>query len=392
MIADLHAHYPMHLSTEVRGSYLKLVRSRRGRLELLDLARSLAVRVASLVANYRSFDAGPRVTVPLMRAGGYGVALSVLYSPFDEMDLTKPYAAPPDRAYFGALLRQLEMVEAELAREHAETATVARNPAELDAALAAGKVALVHCVEGGFHLGASEEQVERDVTELAQRGVAYVTLAHLFYRQVATNANALPFLPDRLYDLFFPQPESGLAPLGRAAIRAMLRERVIVDLSHASERALADAFALLDELDPRREAPVIASHVACRFGSERYNLTDPAIERIAERDGVVGLILAEHQAADGLRRPRSLGDSLAILFAHCDRIRALTGSHRHTALGTDLDGFIKPTLPGLEDAGAMASVERALRERYGDADGELIASGNALRLLRSYWRGRVDGP
>src|SRR5581483_516745 len=201
MIADLHAHYPMHLSPEVRGSYLKLVRSRRGRLELLDLARSLAVRVASLVANYRSFDAGPRVTVPLMRAGGYGVALSVLYSPFDEMDLTKPYAAPPDRAYFGALLRQLEMVEAELAREHAETATVARNPAELDAALAAGKVALVHCPEGGF------------------------------------------------------------APLGRAAIRAMLRERVIVDLSHASERALADAFALLDELDPRREAPVIASQI-----------------------------------------------------------------------------------------------------------------------------------
>src|SRR5581483_12010554 len=176
------------------------------------------------------------------------------------------------------------------------------------------------------------------------------------------------------------------------AIRAMLRERVIVDLSHASERALADAFALLDELDPPREAPEIESHVACRFGSVRSNLTDPANERIAERDGVVGLILAEHQAADGLRRPRSLGDSLAILFAHCDRIRALTGSHRHTALGTDLDGFIKPTLPGLEDAGAMASVERALRERYGDADGELIASGNALRLLRSYWRGRVDGP
>lgn len=35
----------------------------------------------------------------------------------------------------------------------------------------------------------------------------------------------------------------------------------------------------------------------------------------------------------------------------------------------------------------MSRLETALRERYGDADGEAIASGNALRVLRAGWGG-----
>jgi microsomal dipeptidase-like Zn-dependent dipeptidase len=214
-----------------------------------------------------------------------------------------------------------------------------------------------------------------------------VTLAHLFYRKVATNANAIPFLPDRVYDFLFPQPPSGLTDLGRAAVQAMVREHILVDLSHASAETLDDAFALLDEIDPAGEVPVLASHVACRLGTQPSNLTDATIRRVAERGGVMGLILAAHQSADGLGPTRSLDDSLAALITHCDHIHEVTGSHRHTALGTDLDGFIKPTLAGLEDASALSAVERALVDRYGAEDAGAIASGNALRLLRGYWRG-----
>jgi hypothetical protein len=38
----------------------------------------------------------------------------------------------------------------------------------------------------------------------------------------------------------------------------------------------------------------------------------------------------------------------------------------------------------------MTGLERALREHYGEADGDLICSGNGLRLLTSYWRGSTD--
>ena len=54
------------------------------------------------------------------------------------------------------------------------------------------------------------------MAELAARGVAYVTLAHLFFRQVATNAPAIPFIPDRIYRLLFPQSRDvGLTPWER---------------------------------------------------------------------------------------------------------------------------------------------------------------------------------
>ncbi|MGH2950878.1 MAG: dipeptidase [Solirubrobacterales bacterium] len=389
MILDLHSHYPMHLAPEARGSVPRLISSVHGRWRLVDSVRSAVVRFASRIANYESFHSGPRVTVPLLRSGGVGVCLSVLYSPFDEFDLTLRYPGAPQDGYFGSIVRQLEDVERELAADHAGLARVARSPAQMDAALEAGEVAVVHCIEGGFAIGSTPEAIDRNVAELARRGVAYITIAHLVYRQIATNTNAIPFLADWIYDLLFPQPKQGLSELGRAAIRACVEHRVLIDLSHMNDPALDETFALLDELDPGREVPVLASHVGHRFGRQDYNLTAATIERIAARDGVVGLILAEHQAADGLRRThtRDLEQSLDLLLRHISQIREITGSHRHAAFGTDLDGFIKPTLAELEDAGRLALLERGLRERLGDADAEAILSGNGLRLLREYWRG-----
>ena len=121
-----------------------------------------------------------------------------------------------------------------------------------------------------------------------------------------------------------------------------------------------------------------------------YNLSVETIERIAARDGVVGIILAIHQAADGLGYPRNLDDSLAVLYRHIDRLREITRSHRHTAIGSDFDGFIKPTLPGLEEERDLGRLETALIDRYGADDAELIASGNVLRLAHTYWRGGLS--
>ncbi len=104
-------------------------------------------------------------------------------------------------------MRQLDMVEADLAERHDGEARVVSDVAGLDAALAEGQVAFVHCVEGGFHLGSTPTEIDRAVTQLARRGVAYITLPHLLWRGVATNAPALPFLPDSVYRLLFPQPK-----------------------------------------------------------------------------------------------------------------------------------------------------------------------------------------
>ena len=127
---------------------------------------------------------------------------------------------------------------------------------------------------------------------------------------MATNANALPFLPDKVYGLVFPQPkDAGLTDLGVAAVRAMYRERILIDVSHMRQDALDATFRLLAELDAEHGAdptgfPVIASHSAFRCGKQAYNLSAETVRRIAARDGVIGLILAQHQLNDGIRDER----------------------------------------------------------------------------------------
>ena len=110
---------------------------------------------------------------------------------------------------------------------------------------------------------------------------------------------------------------------------------------------------LLDRLDARvlgfagrlwnYESFSASSHTAYRFGHHTYNLDASTVERIAMRDGVIGLIFSEHFVADGLRatRTRSFDESFSLLCMHIDRIYEITGSYRHVALGSDLDGFIK---------------------------------------------------
>jgi microsomal dipeptidase-like Zn-dependent dipeptidase len=392
LVADLHVHYPMHVLAGDREAALQRMVRVRARTGTGSKLQGTVLWVLSRLLNYRNWDAGPRVTLDFLAQGGVRVALSVLYQPFDEMDLDEPYGAAPEPGYFGRLLEQIDLVEADVAGRPG--ATVVRSAAELDAALAAERVGLVHCIEGGFHLGTTPAEVDANVAALAGRGVAYVTLAHLFWRRVAANAPAIPFLPDPLYNRLFPQPAgAALTGLGEAAVRAMYRERMLVDVSHMRGDALEVTFALLDRLDAETRAdpgehPVIVSHAGFRFGRQAYNLDEAAVRRVAARGGVIGLILAQHQLNEGVRKgeTKTFEASFEVIARHVDRIREITGSHDHVGLGSDFDGFIKPTMGGLERASDLARLPAALTARYGAADAERILSGNALRVLRTALR------
>jgi microsomal dipeptidase-like Zn-dependent dipeptidase len=397
MVCDVHAHYPMHLVPPARAAQRRLLRAARRPDGLSDRMRAELVGLASLVANYRSVFSGPRVRIEYLHEGEVGVVLSVLYGFFDEIDVAD--GPRPHASYLANLERQIALVEASVAGR--PRTVVAHGPAELAAARRDGALAVVHCVEGGFCLGPDPDSVMAAVGRLAVAGIAYITLAHLIWRGVATDAPALPFLSDEAYRALFPQPDEGLSDLGRAALRAMVEHRVIVDIAHMSERAVSDTFALLDELDPERSVPVIASHAGYRFGTQEYMLAPETLTAIKERDGVVGLIFASHQIEDGLtvrRGPltalhprRAFGQSIAVLRRHIDAIHDVVGSHRHTAIGSDFDGFIKPTLPGLQDERDMKPLEAALRASYGAADADLICHANGLRPLTDYWGGAKPG-
>jgi microsomal dipeptidase-like Zn-dependent dipeptidase len=381
LIVDLHTHYPIHL---LAAEPLPARRIPLREKPLRDFVRGPVLRIANRLGNYPGRGTDPAVTIEGLARSQVRIALSVLYAPFDEMDLGVPYGSPPASWYMDDLLRQIDLVEASVAGRG--DAVVARSGSELDRALAADRVALVHAVEGGFHLGASTDEVEANVATLARRGVAYITLAHLFWRRIATNTPALPFLPDWLYSVIFPQPPVGLTDLGRAALGAMVQNRVLVDVTHMSRQAFRETMDMLDVLDPQARVPVLASHSACDFGGLKYNLSDEQIDAIARRGGVVGLIACDHYMARGLAKPRTFADSLDVLCRHIDRVRDVTGGHDATAIGSDQDGFIKPTLPGLETPEGYDALAGALAERYGPDVADRICRENAHRVL-AYWHG-----
>jgi microsomal dipeptidase-like Zn-dependent dipeptidase len=403
MVADMHCHYPMHVLAGApqprraarleRSPNLTLdaMTSYSQRPGWLEKLRAAALRLAAGRLNYE--EDRWRVSLDGLLEGDVRAVFSVLYEPFAEFDLDEPPGAPPERGYFGDLIRQIDRVEEDLARVDPEGRRheIVKSPDRLDGAVEAGKVAFMHCVEGGFHLGDEVEEIDARVAELAGRGVVYVTLAHLFWRGVATNAPALPFMKDRTYNAIFRQPRGyGLSKLGRAAVEAMHRHRVMVDVSHMSQRALDDTFELLEELDRRagaeaEERPAIATHAGYRFGSQAYMLSPETIGKIAARGGVVGLILSRHQLGEaaGLRDPEDPAETPQVLRRHIDAIRACTPSrsNAHVAIGSDLDGFIKPTLAGIETAADLSSLEAPLRETYGE-DADAILRGNAMRVAR----------
>jgi microsomal dipeptidase-like Zn-dependent dipeptidase len=158
-----------------------------------------------------------------------------------------------------------------------------------------------------------------------------------------------------------------------------------------SELAMDETLDLLDELDRKsgsapEEHPVIATHAGYRFGKQEYMLTAERIGRIAARDGVIGLILARHQLNDGVEiaDPDDPVETPKVLKAHIDEIRRHVPDHTnaHVGIGSDLDGFIKPTVAGIDTAGDLATLVAPLRQTYGD-DAEMILSGNALRVARA---------
>ena len=272
MLVDLHAHFPMHVVSDVSPkTALDAMRKVRGQPTLKDKGRALVLKIASLLLNDESAYSGYRISVPQLRAGQVGVVLSVLYCPFEEMDLGEPYAARPRPEYFKALLEDFERVQDDVDARDPTVIRVVASRTELDQCLADGATALVHCVEGGFHLGDTDAEITANVATLAGRGVAYITVAHLFFRQVATNAPAIPFLPDKAYNHIFKQAAGeGLTERGRTLVRAMVANGMLVDISHMRPDSVAETFELMDEIDGARAIPVISSHAGYRFGEQTY--------------------------------------------------------------------------------------------------------------------------
>jgi microsomal dipeptidase-like Zn-dependent dipeptidase len=384
-VIDLHAHFPMQFDPE-RDFRAAMRRRRHRRERLRDKIKFAVLEIADRFFNRESPHDGHAVTIDTLARGNVGVAFSVVYCPFLELDVAVMYGAPPQHGYFREVRRMLKVVESEIDKD--ARAVHVKDFAELVAARAAGKVAMVHAIEGGLHIDGDGPTVDAHVKELAEMGLGYITVAHLFYRSVATNVPALPFLSDKLYRLLFPQDSSiGLTDRGKDLVRSMAKHGVLIDVTHMSELGMEQTFDLLDAIDPAKKMPVIASHIACsHFGGYAYNLSEKWVKKIAERNGVCGIIYCDHYIRDSVgAQTKTFAESFALIKDQVRKLRAWGGDDI-LAIGSDLDGFIKPTLAGLSSALNHADLADALAAEYGDALAKKICHENSLRVLEAGWR------
>lgn len=177
---------------------------------------------------------------------------------------------------------------------------------------------------------------------------------------------------------------SGLTDDGRLLLEIMAEYKMILDLTHMSEKA---TFESLD----RYEGPVVATHSNCRaLVDGQRQLSDTQIRRVQERDGVIGVVLynrflrADHTKGD----PRELV-TLDHVAAHVDHICQTLGNALHVGIGSDFDGgFGAADIPSEMDSAAdLPRIAGNLKSRgYSEADIANIMGGNWVHLLQRAWK------
>ena len=173
--------------------------------------------------------------------------------------------------------------------------------------------------------------------------------------------------------------KQGLSKDGYALLDVMNGLGMILDLTHMSEVA---TFQALDAY----AGPVVATHANARaiVPTERQ-LSDRQIRLIAERDGIIGAVLANFFLLPDYVRGRKETVPVAQLAAHIDHVCQVIGDANHAGIGSDLDGgFGQRDIPDPMDSIAdLPLLVPAMRERgYNELEIAGIMGGNWVELLR----------
>lgn len=171
-----------------------------------------------------------------------------------------------------------------------------------------------------------------------------------------------------------------LTKLGFELLNIMADFKAILDLSHLAEEACLQA---LDYYD----GTIIASHSNPRtFRNTDRHLTDTMIRKLAERDGVMGIVVYNRFLSDEWASgdPKSKIPLSRVIDA-IDYVCQLTGDATHVGIGTDFDGgFGQESIPeDLDTVTDLLKIGEALTARgYSPADVEAVMGGNMIRKLR----------
>jgi membrane dipeptidase len=231
---------------------------------------------------------------------------------------------------------------------------VVDDAAAFDRARAEGELACFVALQGANALA------PEDLAAPGLGGISRITLVHL-----SRSRHGSPSAPGG--------GTSGLRTEGREMIEAMREQRILLDLAHASKATFWQA------LDAHGDGtPVIVSHSGVDAVRPSWrNLDDDQIRAVAERGGVVGVILHAGFLATPARRATA-----ADVVRHIEHVIAVGGEDT-AALGSDYDGFIVPPAD-LRSVTALPRITQAMLDAGHSPERIMRVLGtNALRPLRS---------
>jgi membrane dipeptidase len=274
------------------------------------------------------------------KRGGLGLILGTIFA---------PQGYWPGETPAQAAERQMRCYE-DLLHRHQEDMFRLESRGDLSLCRSGGPIGLLHLMEGADPIASP-----RELSRWADRGVRVVGFAWNTPNRYSGGT----------------ADDGGFTADGRRLLAEMRRLRVVPDLSHLNPRAF-------DEVLSEDDGVVVASHSnALALCPHRRNLTDDQIRAIADRDGLVGVVLFAPFVAEG---ECDLDD----VVAHIDHMVALVGAE-HVGLGSDLDGGFKTDkVPrGIDTVADLRRIgDRLLSRGYATGDVAKILGENWIRILR----------
>nr|HMS70878.1 dipeptidase [Saprospiraceae bacterium] len=290
------------------------------------------------------------------------------------------------KAYADSLIDMVEKIAAELPDYY----KTVKSPAEAEAVVAAGKIALPMGMENGA-------PIEKDIKNVAyfkKRGISYITLTHGKDNQIC----------DSSYDT--TATWKGLSPFGMEVVAEMNTQGIMIDVSHISDKTFWQVMEL-------SRVPVIASHSSARNFTPGFqrNMSDEMIVEMGKKGGVIqvnfgstfldGSLKPNWDKFDKLLSDKNLKESdpeakklmtefeakNGSLFSdvekvadHIDLIVKLAGID-HVGLGSDFDGVGDSLPTGLKDVSQYPNLIYVLLKRgYTDEQIEKICYKNVWRV------------
>jgi membrane dipeptidase len=296
----------------------------------------------------------------------------------------------------GSARRAMDMIDSvyRLAERYPDDFVMAASSGEIRRAKRRQKMAALMGIEGGHAIENSLAAL-RDFYRL---GIRYMTLTH-------NNTN------DWADSCCDTARHNGLSDFGREVVGEMNRLGMLIDISHVSDKTMADVLDI-------SKAPVIASHSSARaLANHRRNIPDELLRRIGRNGGVVmvnfypGFI--DQKVIDAARERNerlktqldALGERykdspellreernklfaanplpvtpLSVLIDHIDHIAKVAGID-NVGLGSDFDGV--PTLPeDMQDIAQLPNITyELLRRGYTERDVRKVLGENLLRAF-----------